>query len=110
MKHGSTTTHLKQKDRHLSEQQLVKAVQSDQKLNSELARLWRPYFGTRIILSAEIKKKRPHMQKKKVLCHKSIKTMVNYERKDESFYKKGIEKLGKRWNECIALEGNCVDE
>ena len=30
--------------------------------------------------------------------------------KDESFYKKGIEKLEKRWNECITLEGNYVDE
>ena len=26
MKHGSTTTHLKQKDRQLSKQQLVKAI------------------------------------------------------------------------------------
>ena len=109
--------------------------------------------------SAEIKKKRPHMQKKKVLfhqdnvpCNKSMKTMVKlnelsfdllphlpyspdlayndywlltdlkkilqgkrfgsneeviaeteayFESKDESFYKKGIEKLEKRWNECI---------
>ena len=44
-----TTTHLKQKDRQLSGQQLVKAVQSDQKLNSGLARLWHPYFGTRMV-------------------------------------------------------------
>ena len=31
MKHGSTTTHLKQKDRQLSGQQLMKADHSDQK-------------------------------------------------------------------------------
>ena len=49
MKHGSTTTHLKQKDRQLNGQQLVKAVQSDQKLNSGLARLCHPYFGTRMV-------------------------------------------------------------
>lgn len=119
-------------------------------------------------LSAEIKKKRPHMQKKKVLfqqdnapCHKSMKTMVKldelrfellphppyspdlapsdywlfanmkkmlqgkkfasneeviaeteayFESKDKSFYIKGIEKLEERWNECITLEGEYVDE
>ena len=32
------------------------------------------------------------------------------ENNDESFYKKGIEKLEKRWNVCIALKGNYVDE
>ena len=115
-------------------------------------------------LSAEIKKKRPHKQKKKVLfrqdnapSHKSMKTVVKlnewifellphppyspdlapsdyclfadqkkffrekrfdsneeviaeteayFESKDESFYKKGIEKLEKHWNECITFEGN----
>ena len=49
MKHGCTTIHLKQKDCQLSGQQLVKDVQSDQKLNSGLARLWHPYFGTRMV-------------------------------------------------------------
>ena len=33
-----------------------------------------------------------------------------FESKDESFYKKGIEKLEKRWNGCITLEENYVDE
>ena len=33
-----------------------------------------------------------------------------FESKDESFYKKGIEKLEKRWNKWITLEGNNVDE
>ena len=51
MEHGSTTTHLKQKDRQLSGQQLVKAIQSDQKLNTRLTRLWHPYFGTRMVFS-----------------------------------------------------------
>ena len=49
MKHRSTTTHLKQKDRQLTGQQLVKAAQSDHKLNSGLARLCHPYFGTRMV-------------------------------------------------------------
>ena len=33
-----------------------------------------------------------------------------FESKDKSFYKKGIEKLEDRWNECITLEGEYVDE
>ena len=37
-------------------------------------------------------------------------TETYFESKDESFYKKGIEKLEKRWNECILLEGNSVDK
>ena len=49
MKHGSTTTHLKQKGRQLSGQHLVKAVQSDQKLNSGQTRLWHPYFGALMV-------------------------------------------------------------
>ena len=58
MIHGTTTTHLKHKDRQLSGQQLVKAVESDQKLNSGLARLWHPYFETRMVfcLSTILKK------------------------------------------------------
>ena len=45
MKHGFTTTHLKQKDRQLSGQQLVKAVQSDQKLKMVMA----SDFGRRMV-------------------------------------------------------------
>ena len=37
-------------------------------------------------------------------------TEANFQGKDKSFYKKGIEKLEKRWNECITLEGKYVDE
>ena len=33
-----------------------------------------------------------------------------FESKGESFFKKGIEKLEKRWNECITLEGNYVNK
>ena len=33
-----------------------------------------------------------------------------FESKDESFYRKGIEKIKKRSNKCITLEGNYVDE
>ena len=77
----------------------MKAAQKDQKFNSGLVSLWDPYFGTRMVfclstilrkvkplldrLSAEIKKKWSHMQKKDVLfhqdnapCHKTMKTMV----------------------------------
>ena len=39
-----------------------------------------------------------------------VETEDYFENKDKSFYKKGIGKLEKRWNECIALEGNYVDE
>ena len=37
-------------------------------------------------------------------------TETYFESKDESFYKKGIEKLDKRWNEYITFGGNYVDE
>ena len=33
-----------------------------------------------------------------------------FEAKDKSFYKKGIEMLETRWNECITLEGDYVDK
>ena len=33
-----------------------------------------------------------------------------FDAKDKSFYKHGIEKLEKRWNDCLALEGDCIDE
>ena len=37
-------------------------------------------------------------------------TEAYFEAKGKSFYKKGIEILEKRWNECITLEGDYVDE
>ena len=37
-------------------------------------------------------------------------TEAYFEAKDKSFYKKGIETLEKRWNDCIAMEGDYVDE
>ena len=33
-----------------------------------------------------------------------------FEAKDESFYKKGIEMLEKRWTGCVAFEEDYVDE
>ena len=37
-------------------------------------------------------------------------TEAYFEAKDKSFYKKGIKNLEKRWNDCIAMEGDYVDE
>ena len=37
-------------------------------------------------------------------------TEAYFEAKDKSFYKKGIKLLEKRWNHCITLEGDYVDE
>ena len=37
-------------------------------------------------------------------------TEAYFESKDESFYKKGIEKLEKHWNESIMFEGNYAHE
>ena len=37
-------------------------------------------------------------------------TEAQFEAKDKSFYKKGIESLEKRWKDCIAMEGDYVDE
>ena len=34
-----------------------------------------------------------------------LETEAYFEAKDKSFYKKGIELLEKRWNQCISLEG-----
>lgn len=37
-------------------------------------------------------------------------TEAYFASKDKSFYKKAIEKLEERWNECITFEGEYVDE
>ena len=37
-------------------------------------------------------------------------TEAYFEAKVKSFYKYGIEKLEKRWNDCIAHEGDYIDE
>ena len=37
-------------------------------------------------------------------------TEAYFEAKDKSFYKKCIESFKKRWNDCIAMEGDYVDE
>ena len=103
IKHGSTTTHLKQKDRQLSGQQLMKSRPKRSKTQQWAGKVMASIFWdahgilftdylekgktinsdycTALLyrLSAEMKKKRPHMQKKKVLfhqdnapCHKSM--------------------------------------
>jgi len=38
------------------------------------------------------------------------KTEAYFEAKDKSFYKSGIEMLERRWNDCVALDGDYVDE
>ena len=90
MKPGSTTAHLKQTYRQLTGQQLVELLLWDahgilfidylekcKTINSDY------HVALLDRLSAEIKKKRSHMQKKKVVfhqdnapCYKSMKTMV----------------------------------
>ena len=37
-------------------------------------------------------------------------TEAYFEAKDKSFYKKGIESLVKRWNDCMAMEDDYFDE
>ena len=37
-------------------------------------------------------------------------TKTYFKAKDKSFNKKGIESLEKRWNDCIAMQGDYVDE
>ena len=37
-------------------------------------------------------------------------TEAYFEAEDKSFYKKGMELLEKRWNQCITLEGDYVNE
>ena len=37
-------------------------------------------------------------------------TEVHFEPKDKLFYKKVIESLEKRWNQCITLEGDYIDK
>ena len=37
-------------------------------------------------------------------------TEAYFEAKDKSFYKSDIEMLERRWNDCVALDGDYVDE
>ena len=37
-------------------------------------------------------------------------TEAYFEVKDKTFYNHGNEKLEKRWNDCIAFEGDYIDE
>ena len=85
MKHGSITTFQYKIVSQVSGQQLVKAVQSDQKLNSGLERLWHSYFGTHMVfcLSIILKKIKPltatitwYYHQDNVPYRKFMKTMV----------------------------------
>jgi len=60
-------------------------------------------------LFADLKKK---LARKRFGSNEEViaETEAYFEAKDISFYKTGIEMLEKRYNECIALEGNYVDE
>ena len=60
-------------------------------------------------LFADLKKM---LQGKRFGSNKEViaETEADFDRKDESLYEKGIEKLEKRWNECITLKGNYIDE
>jgi len=105
IKPGFITTHQSQNGSHLSGLDSAKAVQSEQKRNNRLGRLFWDTHGILFIdylekgktintdyycallerLKDEIAKKRPHMKKKKILfhqdnapCHKSMKTMVKF--------------------------------
>ena len=116
MKYGSTTTHLKQKDHQLSGQQLVKAVQNDQKLNSGLPSLWQLYFGTRMVFFLSIILRQVKPLTATITWH----YWIDWAQKSQKSRKNGlvckrkkccfIKKLEKRWNECTTLGGNYVDK
>ena len=52
------------------------------------------------------------LQGKRFYSYEEVITETNayFEAKDKSFYKKGIEMLEKRWTDCVAFEGDYVDE
>ena len=51
-------------------------------------------------------------QEKRLYSKEEVITETNayFEAKDKSFYKKGIEMSEKRWTDCIAFEGDYVEE
>ena len=60
-------------------------------------------------LFADLKK---ILQGKRFYSNEKVITEMNayFEAKDKSFYKKGIEMLEKPWTDCVAFEGDYVDE
>ena len=52
------------------------------------------------------------LQGKRFYSNDEVITETNayFEAKDKSFYKKGVEMLEKRWTDCVAFEGDYVDE
>ena len=69
-------------------------------------RIWPPsdYY-----LFADLKKM---LQRKRFYSKEEVITETNayFEVKYESFHKKGIEMLEKHWTDCVAFEGDYVDE
>jgi len=60
-------------------------------------------------LFSDLKK---HLQGKRYRSNEEVivDTETYFEGKSSSFYKNGIERLEKRWTECIAVDGNYIDE
>ena len=60
-------------------------------------------------LFADLKKM---LQGKRFYSNEEVITETNayFESKDKSFYMKGIKMLEKRWTDCVAFEGDYVDE
>ena len=82
------------------------------KLNFELLphSPYSPYLAPSVYwFFADLKKM---LQGKRFGCSEEViaETAAYFDSKNESFYKKIIKKFEKRWNECITLEGNYVDE
>ena len=52
------------------------------------------------------------LQGKRFYSNEKVITETNayFEAKDKSFYKKGIKMLEKRWTDCVAFEGDYVNE
>lgn len=82
----------------LNRQQPVKVIQSDQKLNSLLARLWQTYFGTFMEFYTST-----------ILRNAKLSIVYSLDLAP-SDYRKSIEKLKKRWNERITFEGEYFQE
>nr|XP_032516200.1 uncharacterized protein LOC116769267 [Danaus plexippus plexippus] len=79
-----------------------------------LERLWNDCYSPDLApsdywLFGEIKKM---LASKKFRVNEEViaETEAYFEAKDKSFYKSGIEMLERRWNDCIALDGDYVAE
>ncbi|GFV86759.1 histone-lysine N-methyltransferase SETMAR [Trichonephila clavipes] len=107
MKHGSNTTRLNQKDRRLSGQELVTAIQSDPKLKHQLGS---PDLAPNDHwLFADPKRM---LQGKRFDSNEEMipEAETYFESQNKSFYNKCIKKFKDRWAECITLEGEYLDK